>query len=204
MKIQGTETLQYAQKIAKKTTILLRVTTKFAASLPKTCIARFKKAYEAIFRKVCKAIFRNVLSITVSANKLLGFGIFFQGFLLSGTSTHPTEFFKVFGLFSSGFLIAVTSGLIINSLCLLRLSGAGLHAGWVGRGGGGLAALVHDGLFRGPCFTAVNTLAWALFLRDHPWNIFRDCLFSFVPVFSSNPRYRAPLSATRGRARCLF
>ena len=34
--------------------------------------------------------------------------------------------------------------------------------------------------------TVVNTLAWGLFLRDHPWNIVRDCLFSFVYVFSSN------------------
>ena len=49
--------------------------------------------------------------------------------------------------------------------------------------------------------TVVNTLAWGLFLRDHPWNIVRDCLFSFVSVFNSNPRYRAPLSATWRRAR---
>ena len=41
--------------------------------------------------------------------------------------------------------------------------------------------------------TVLNTLAWGLFLRDHPWNIVRDCLFSFVSVFSSNPRYRAPI-----------
>ena len=32
----------------------------------------------------------------------------------------------------------------------------------------------------------------SLFLRNHPWNIVCDCLFSFVSVFSSNPRYRAP------------
>ena len=49
--------------------------------------------------------------------------------------------------------------------------------------------------------TVGDTLAWGLFLREHPWNIVRDCLFSFVSVFSSNLRYRAPLSATWGRAR---
>ena len=49
--------------------------------------------------------------------------------------------------------------------------------------------------------TVINTLTWGLLLRDHPWNIVRDCLFSFVSVFSSNLRYRAPLLVTRGRAR---
>ena len=49
--------------------------------------------------------------------------------------------------------------------------------------------------------TIVKTLAWGLFLWDHPWKIVRDCLFSFVSVFSRIPWYKAPLDATRGRSR---
>ena len=47
--------------------------------------------------------------------------------------------------------------------------------------------------------TIVNTLAWRLLLRDHPWNIVRDCSFSLYPYLaeflSAGPLY--PQLATR-------
>ena len=87
-----------------------------------------------------------------------------------GTCTHSSSFLEALGLFSTDFFTADSSSLTVGSLT----------TSWCN------AALG----------TVVKTFAWGLFLRDHPWNIVRDCLFSFVSVFSSNPRYRAPLSAT--------
>ena len=57
---------------------------------------------------------------------------YFRKSLLAETSTHSSWCFEIFGLFSSDFLIAVASGLTVNSLCRLRGSGVDHDAGWRG------------------------------------------------------------------------
>ena len=65
-------------------------------------------------------------SLITTASERARFG---RSVLLFSSSDHSSSFLQAFGLFATGFLVLVSSGLAVDSLSRLRMSGVDLGAG---------------------------------------------------------------------------